>query len=104
MKETMSYRKKNTLQRMKALKTNRFDVEENSWNFDIMENITSLLEMIPVDDKEINVPKILYDGLLSFVSICIFLLRHSSVTAGMWLLVAKWIWPSSTYPVSKSVG
>lgn len=32
---------------MKALKTNRFDVEENSWNFDIMENITSLLEMIP---------------------------------------------------------
>ena len=57
---------------MKALKTNRFDVEENSWNFDIMESITSLLEMIPVDDREVDVPKIIYDGLLHSVSICAF--------------------------------
>lgn len=89
---------------MKALKTNRFDVEENSWNFDIMENITSLLEMIPVEDRDIDVPKILYDGLLRFVSLSFVSLSLSSVTAGMWLLVAKWIWLSNTYPVATSVG
>lgn len=89
---------------MKALKTNRFDVEENSWNFDVMENITGLLEMIPEDDREVDVPKILHDGLLRFVSISALFLSPSSVTVGMWSLAAKWIWPSSTYPVSKSVG
>ena len=89
---------------MKALKTNRFDVEENSWNFDIMENITSLLELIPVEDRDIDVPKILYDGLLRFVSLSFVPLSLSSVTAGMWLLAAKWIWPSNTYPVATSVG
>ena len=104
MKGSMLYRKTKHTSNMKALKTNRFDVEENSWNFDIMENITSLLEMIPVDDREIDVPKILYDGLLRFVSLSLVLLSPSSVTAGMWLRVAKWIWPSNTYPVAKSVG
>ena len=100
----MLYRKTKHTSNMKALKTNRFDVEENSWNFDIMENITSLLEMIPVDDRNIDVPKILYDGLLRFVSLFLVLLNTSSVTAGMWLLVAKWIWLSNIYPVAKSVG
>lgn len=104
MNNAVLYRKTKHTSNMKALKTNRFDVEENSWNFDIMENITSLLEMIPVEDRDIDVPKILYDGLLRFVSLSFVPLSLSSVTAGMWLLVAKWIWPSNTYPVATSVG
>ena len=104
MNNAVLYRKTKHTSNMKALKTNRFDVEENSWNFDIMENITSLLEMIPVEDRDIDVPQILYDGLLRFVSLSFVSLSPSSVTAGMWLLVAKWIWPSNTYPVATNVG
>ncbi len=48
---------------MKGLKTNRFDIDESSWNCDLSESVVALLEMIPEEDASIDVPKVLYDGL-----------------------------------------
>lgn len=48
---------------MKGLKTNRFDIDESSWNCDLSESVVALLEMIPEEDASIDVPKVLYDSL-----------------------------------------
>ena len=48
---------------MKGLKTNRFDIDESSWNCGLSESVVALLEMIPEEDASIDVPKVLYDGL-----------------------------------------
>lgn len=50
-----------------TMKLERFDIEDNSWSHDIKENIQGLLKTIPVDDLEIDVPKVIYDGLVHFV-------------------------------------
>ena len=52
---------------MKKLKTERFDIDENSWGYDICETITRILEEVPVDDLEIDVPDILFKTLTKSV-------------------------------------
>lgn len=49
------------------MKQERFEIEDNSWSHDMRENIQGLLETIPLDDVEIDVPKVIYDGLAHFV-------------------------------------
>ena len=49
------------------MKLERFDIEDNSWSHDMKENIQGLLKTIPVDDLEIDVPKVIYNGLVDFV-------------------------------------
>lgn len=53
---------------MGRIKTNRFSVDESSWSNDISSSIAKLLEMIPEDDKEIDVPNVLYDCLSKIVN------------------------------------
>ena len=50
-----------------TMKLERFDIEDNSWSHDMKENIQGLLKTIPVDDLEIDVPKVIYNGLVHFV-------------------------------------
>ena len=57
---------------MKKLKTERFDIEENSWGYDICETITRILEEVPVDDLEMDVPSILFKTLTNSVSSYLF--------------------------------
>lgn len=48
---------------MKGLTTERFDIEENSWGYDIAETMRRLLETVPVDDLEMDVPDIIFKTL-----------------------------------------
>ena len=54
---------------MGRIKTDRFTVDESSWNYDISSSISTLLEMIPENDKEIDVPNVLYKGLSANVEL-----------------------------------
>ena len=60
MKENTICTQRKTLFQMKKLKTERFDIDENSWGYDIYETITRILEEVPVDDVEMDVPSILF--------------------------------------------
>lgn len=53
----------NTIFFMGRIKTDRFTIDESSWNYDISSSISTLLEMIPENDKEIDIPDVLYKGL-----------------------------------------
>lgn len=57
---------------MRRIKSARFDIDESSWNYDISSSIVSLLEMIPEDDKEIDVPTILYKAFSTNVLLLLF--------------------------------
>ena len=52
---------------MGKLKTQRFEVDESSWNYDISSSIASLLEMIPEDDVNVDVPNLLFNVLTTNV-------------------------------------
>ena len=52
---------------MGKIKTHRFEVDESSWSDDISSSIVSLLEMIPEDDVNVDLPNLLYKVLTTNV-------------------------------------
>lgn len=61
---------------MRRIKSARFDIDESSWNYDISSSIVSLLEMVPEDDKEIDVPTLLYKAFSTNVWLLLFDFYH----------------------------
>ena len=70
---------------MGKLKTQRFEVDESSWSYDISSSIASLLEMIPEDDVNVDVPNLLYKVLTTNVFLYHLFLIYSLVIIGVLL-------------------
>ena len=70
---------------MGKLKTQRFEVDESSWSYDISSSIASLLEMIPEDDVNVDVPNLLYKVLTTNVFLYNLFLIYSLVIIGVLL-------------------
>ena len=70
---------------MGKLKTQRFEVDESSWSYDISSSIASLLEMIPEDDVNVDVPNLLYNALTTSVFLHNLLFIYSLAIIGVLL-------------------
>ena len=70
---------------MGKIKTHRFEVDESSWSYDISSSIVSLLEMIPEDDVNVDVPNLLYKVLTTNVFLYHLFLIYSLVIIGVLL-------------------
>lgn len=43
--------------------TDRFEIEESSWSWELSSAIVDFLKMIPAEDETIDIEKIIFDGL-----------------------------------------
>ena len=84
------------------MKLKRFDIEDNSWSHDIKEHIEGLLKMIPTDDLEIDVAKVIYDGLVHFVWNSNWYSYRSLATIGVLSVVVISTLLSNIYPEQQS--
>ena len=48
---------------MKGTVTDRFEIEESSWSWELSSAIVDFLKMIPAEDETIDIEKIIFDGL-----------------------------------------
>lgn len=56
---------------MKGTVTDRFEIEESSWSWELSSAIVDFLKMIPAEDDTIDIEKIIFDCLSDRVrSVC----------------------------------
>lgn len=82
---------------MKGTVTDRFEIEESSWSWELSSAIVDFLKMIPAEDDTIDIEKIIFDGLSDRVLFGCKRLRCSSAIIGVFCPELTWIWRLNTY-------